>query len=132
MCSNSSFLIQVRRSIVDYFKDRDCFTLIRPVNDESALRNIDKLPYEKLRPGFREQLESMMDRIFGSMRPKVINDAPINGKIYTDLLITFVDSLNNSAMPSIASTWERIVDKEMQKTLNSAIDHYIRVIKAEV
>ena len=66
------------------------------------------------------------------MRPKVVNDAPINGKIYTDLLITFVDSLNNSAMPSIASTWERIVDKEVQKTLNSAIDYYVKAIKAEV
>lgn len=74
----------------------------------------------------------MIDRMFHDIRPKTINDAPVNGKIYTDLLITFVDSLNNSAMPSIASTWERIVDKEVVKTLNAAIDYYTRVIRAEV
>lgn len=74
----------------------------------------------------------MISRIFNDMRPKMINDTPVNGKVFTDLLITFVDSLNNSAMPSITSAWERIVDKEVQKTLNSAIDYYSRVIKSEV
>ena len=106
--------------------------MVRPVAEESALRNLDKVPYEKLRPAFRDQLEGVTERIFSDVRPKMINDAPVNGKIYTDLLITFVDSLNNSAMPSIATTWERIVDKEMQKVLNTAIEYYVRIIKSEV
>lgn len=36
------------------FKDRDCFSLIRPMNDEQALANLDSVPRDQLRPEFSQ------------------------------------------------------------------------------
>ena len=35
---------QIRRSIASLFPNRDCFTLVRPVNDEKQLQNLDGSP----------------------------------------------------------------------------------------
>ena len=47
------------RRLQDLFRDRDCVTIVRPVADEGDLRNIQKLPYESLRPQFREQVRAL-------------------------------------------------------------------------
>jgi hypothetical protein len=44
----------IRRSIVQLFPDRDCFTLVRPMNDEVALTRMDTLPRDQLRPEFQQ------------------------------------------------------------------------------
>ncbi|EFJ49543.1 hypothetical protein VOLCADRAFT_80671 [Volvox carteri f. nagariensis] len=44
----------IRESIKSLFPDRDCVTLVRPVTDEEALRNLATLPREHLRPEFVE------------------------------------------------------------------------------
>ena len=38
-------------------------TLVRPVSDEKLLREVDKLPYEKLRPEFREKMEMLVQKV---------------------------------------------------------------------
>lgn len=44
---------QIRESIKSLFPDRDCFTLVRPVNDEDKLAQLDSLPPAEMRPEFR-------------------------------------------------------------------------------
>lgn len=44
---------QIRASIKSLFPDRDCFTLVRPMNEESALVSLDRVPRSQLRPEFR-------------------------------------------------------------------------------
>ena len=102
------------------------------MSDEKALREMEKVPYDKLRPAFREQLEYMINRVIVNLRPKIINDAPIKGSIFAELLINYIDGLNNQAIPSIPSTMERIIDREAHKLLNSAIEYYAKSIKKEV
>lgn len=46
-------LLQIRESIKSLFPDRDCFTLVRPVNDEEQLAALDSLPPSQMRPEFR-------------------------------------------------------------------------------
>ena len=43
---------KIRGTITEFFRDRDCYTLVRPVNDEKKLRNVNKVPYNELRPVF--------------------------------------------------------------------------------
>ena len=42
----------VRKELVNFFRERDCFTLIRPVDDESKLQKMAKLQDHELRPQF--------------------------------------------------------------------------------
>ena len=43
----------IRKQLTSFFQERDCFTLIRPVDDEAKLQNMSKVKEEDLRPKFR-------------------------------------------------------------------------------
>ncbi len=45
---------QIRTSIKSLFTDRDCVALVRPMNEETRLHDMDKLPLVQLRPEFRQ------------------------------------------------------------------------------
>ena len=39
-----------------YIQERDCFTMVRPVTDESLLQKLSSTPSEQLRPEFVTQV----------------------------------------------------------------------------
>lgn len=45
---------RIRRLILNFFKDRDCYTMVRPTEEEKDLQNMQKMNDEKLRPEFIE------------------------------------------------------------------------------
>jgi Guanylate-binding protein, N-terminal domain len=42
----------IRSKVREYFKQRDCLCLIRPLNDEKLLSRIEEQDYDTLRPEF--------------------------------------------------------------------------------
>jgi len=70
------------------FAHRDCITLVRPVVDESDLQRIDKTPYTKLRPEFRNQMDKLKDKIFDETPPKKILGRSVDGKGNTKSMST--------------------------------------------
>ena len=46
--------LQMRSTIKAVFPDRDAFTLVRPALLEDDLAQLDKLPYDQLRPEFKQ------------------------------------------------------------------------------
>lgn len=59
---------QIRESIKSLFPDRDCFTLVRPMNDEDKLARLDSLDPSHMRPEFREGLARLTQLIFNKVR----------------------------------------------------------------
>ena len=49
-----SKLLQIRESIKNLFPNRDCFSLVRPMSDESQLAKLETIPPEQMRPQFIE------------------------------------------------------------------------------
>lgn len=43
---------RIRRLIKHFFKDRDCFTMVRPVEDEKGLQNLQQMGDHELREEF--------------------------------------------------------------------------------
>ena len=81
-----------------------CYIInIRPVTDEKLLRNIEKAPYSSLRSAFREELEGFIKQVLKNLRPKVINEQPINGASFCDLIINYGEMMNGQAIPNISS-----------------------------
>lgn len=56
--------IKVRKTILNFFKYRDCITLLRPTNKEQDLRNLQNLEDSKLRPKFMDELFVIRDKIY--------------------------------------------------------------------
>lgn len=67
---------RIRRLIQTFFKDRDCFTMIRPLTDEEDLHVLDQTDIEKLRPEFIEQVLDLRKRVFSGARCKTLRGKP--------------------------------------------------------
>lgn len=47
---------KIRKLLTSFFRDRDCFTMVRPLVDETKLQDLDNIPFEQLRPDFISQV----------------------------------------------------------------------------
>ena len=75
----------MRRLLSTFFKERDCYTLVRPLTKEENLQNLDKLDFEKLRPEFLEQVISLRKKILNKIKLKTLNNCILTGQMYIDM-----------------------------------------------
>ena len=116
---------EIRKIIKLFFRERDCYTLIRPVHDEKKLKIIDQIPQEQLRPEFLSQMNLLVEKVFTSIRPKNINGGYMNGPMFLNLAKMYVDSLNSDELPNINTTWKTVIDAQMKNAFNSGLELYL-------
>ena len=107
-----------------FFKERDCYTLVRPVNDEKKLKLIDQLPTEELRPEFLNQMNNLVKKVFESVRPKQIQGSYMNGKMYIKLIKMYLDAINSDSLPDVKTSWKIVVDEQMENAYKKSMDYY--------
>lgn len=116
---------EIRKLLKVFFKERDCFTLIRPVSDEKKLRYIDKLPKSELRPQFLEQISEFVKHVFLTVRPKLVQGSFLNGKMYLELVKMYIDSLNKNSLPDVKSSWKIVLESQMEKIYEKSFSYYL-------
>jgi hypothetical protein len=121
---NAEKSIKTRESILNFFKNRDCITLIRPVNNETDLRNIQFLSDTEIRPGFLKQLHSIRDKIYRECNQKIINGVSLNMVMFLSFLSEFVTSFNQNKIPAIQSAWENLLENECLENYDQAVNLY--------
>jgi hypothetical protein len=114
----------IRRTLKLFFKERDCYTLVRPVNDEKKLKLIDQLPTEELRPEFLSQMNTLVKRVFDSVRPKQIQGSYMNGKMYIKLIKMYLEAINSDSLPDVKTSWKIVVDEQMENAYKNSIGFY--------
>jgi hypothetical protein len=67
------------------------------------LRRIEEIPYSNLKIAFREEMEAFIKQVIENIRPKMINDRPINGANFCDLIINYAEMMNGQAIPNIST-----------------------------
>ncbi|XP_010684335.1 uncharacterized protein LOC104898902 isoform X3 [Beta vulgaris subsp. vulgaris] len=116
---------EIRESIRALFPDRECFTLVRPLNSESELQQLDQTPLHKFRPEFRSGLDALTRFAFERTRPKQVGATILNGPVLAGLTQSFLDALNNGAVPTISSSWQSVEETECRTAYNRAAEVYI-------
>ena len=111
---------KIRKLIKAYFKDRDCFTMVRPLTNENQLQNLEDLPPEKLRSEFLEQIVSLRKKIFSRVKIKTLNGKPLNGEMYLNLVKGLIGALNSGNVPNIENTWLSMCKVESYKAFEEA------------
>ncbi|KAG1669136.1 hypothetical protein FOA52_002647 [Chlamydomonas sp. UWO 241] len=111
---------QIRASIKALFPDRDCFTMVRPMNDEQELVNLDSVPPEKLRPEFRSGVTQLVDLVFSKAQPKKFGNTFMTGPVLAGLVDAYVQALNNGAVPTIATAWQGVAESESRRAAEAA------------
>jgi hypothetical protein len=64
---------RVRRLISNFFPERDAFTMVRPVEEESDLHNLQSLPDTVLREEFVLQMAQLRAKVFKRVHPKMLH-----------------------------------------------------------
>jgi len=99
----------IKRHFKQYFKDRDCCTLVRPTVDEGNLQSLDSMKLEDLRSEFVEQAFVIRKKILQNIVPKKIHDQAIDGSMWADMIQQYIDAMNGGSVPSIENTWTYLV-----------------------
>lgn len=115
---------RVRQMIKLYFQERDCFTMIRPVESEEHLQNLNSLPDNYFRMEFLNQCDTLRNKIFKKVKPKIFNGKIMSGKMTINLLSSIIEALNQGTIPIIESTWNYVVAAEGTKHFECLIKEY--------
>lgn len=79
---------------------------VRPVNDEKALQMLETIDSSELRPEFRKGLAELTRAIFQRGLPKRVGSMVLTGPLLAGLTRTYVDAINNGAVPCISTAWQ--------------------------
>jgi hypothetical protein len=120
---------RIRRLLTSFFKDRDCFTMIRPVINETKLQTLDKLDYEELKPEFVHQAMSFRKRILTSAKVKALQNQKLNGEMYCSMVNSYVQAINEGAVPNIENAWNYMCEEQCQKALDECYELFIKEMK---
>lgn len=115
---------RIRRLIQTFFKERDCFTMVRPLTDEDQLQNLENRELKDLRPEFIEQVTDLRKRIFKQSRIKMLNGKMLTGEMMSGLLKNYVSAINEGAVPNIENAWTYICKSHCHKLFENCFRHY--------
>ena len=115
---------EVRNLIKAYFPDRDCFTMVRPVEKEEELQNLQNLPDNMLRKEFLEQAQNFRNKVFNLVTPKTFHKRALNGNMLIELIQHILDSINSGAIPVIENTWKYVIQNECIKNTQNLTDKF--------
>lgn len=89
--------------------------MIRPLTSEDALQNLINIPMKDLRPEFVDQVHILRRKVLQRIKPKTINGKNLNGDMFWNLCKSYVDAINQGAIPSIENSWAYICKNECLK-----------------
>lgn len=123
---------QIRESIKALFPDRDCATLVRPVNDEALLSKLDSVPKGQLRPEFVQGLQQLLPMVLRKAQPKRLGSTVVTGPVLAALAEAYVSAINTGAVPTIATAWQGVAETECRRACDAAIAAYQAAFDASV
>ena len=120
---------RVRRLIRTYFPERDCFTMVRPVEDEKDLQNLEYLTNEELRSEFIVQAKNFRNKILNITCPKTFHKKLLNGSMLVELVQNILDAINAGCIPVIENTWKYVVQSECIKNTEDLFNKFSKEIR---
>ena len=90
---------RVRRLIRHFFPERDCNTLVRPVEDERLLQNLGAVSEHQVRPEFTDQINLLRSRTLKKVTPKTVRGKTVNGPMFLQLAQAYVKAFNEGEVP---------------------------------
>ena len=115
---------RIRRLLKHFFKERDAFAFVRPLEDERGLQNLETMDTSQLRPEFVSQVQQLRKIAFRKVRPKMLNGHNINGEMFLGLAEAYTQAINTGSVPSIEGAWTYVCKNECEKTMNNCVQLY--------
>ena len=119
---------RVRALIRTYFPERDCFVMVRPIEKENDLQNLQNLPDTQFRREFLEQSKIFRNKVMKKTKPKRFRNKILTGSMLVELVQSILDSINTGAIPVIENSWKYIMKNECIKNSKELINRFIMEI----
>lgn len=123
---------KIRTLIKEFFRERDCVTLVRPLTEEDNLQNLSKMEISKLRPEFLEQVSILRKKVVHKVKPKTLNNKILNGEMFCNVMRSYVNAINSGAVPVIENAYNLMCKNECQRALNNSLAKYISLMDRDV
>lgn len=101
---------EVKDTLLRFFPERHCKTLIQPLIDEEKLQKLQEVSFEELRPEFQSAFQELRTQLFSLVhaRPKTVGGQVVGASGLVALLRKFVKSLNEGSVLSVNSAWDQV------------------------
>jgi hypothetical protein len=99
---------RIRRLLCEFFQQRDCCTMVRPVTNEELLQNLDQVPVDQLRPEFVAEMKNLRSRILGQSPIKMLNGKELDGAALVSLAESYSHAINSGSVPNIGEAWDSL------------------------
>ena len=116
---------RVRALIRAYFPERDCFCMVRPIEEERDLQNLQNLPDNQFRKEFLEQSKIFRNKVMKKTKPKRFRNKLLSGSMLVELVQSILDSINSGGIPIIENSWRYIMKNECIKNSKELINKFI-------
>ena len=120
---------RVRKLIRTYFPERDCFTLVRPIESEKDLQNLEYLPDNELRSEFLEQAQLFRDKVMNITTPKTFHKKLLSGAMLIELVENILDTINSGSIPIIENSWKYVIQNEAIKSTENYFNQFSKEIR---
>ena len=123
---------KIRGLIKEFFRERDCVTLVRPLTEEVNLQNLSKMDQSKLRSEFLEQIAALRKMVLHQVKPKLMHGKALNGEMFCNVMRSYVNAINSGAVPVIENAWSYMCKSECNRAKNNALTHYIESMNENI
>lgn len=108
----------IRSHLREYFRERDCFTLVRPTTNDIDLQHLNTVPENRLRPEFVAATKKLKALISERVRPKSFRNKPCSPSQFIEMAKHFISAVNSGGIPSISSHWESVCSSESNRIIS--------------
>ena len=119
---------RVRERLRTLFRHRGCVTMVRPCDDEQALKTLNQLPNTALKPSFLEQAALLRQLVLQRTLPAKVQGMHMTGPLLVRLARLYVDAINQGAAPVIKDSWSLISANECQRALAQAEQLFVQTL----
>jgi hypothetical protein len=113
---------RVRECLLRFFPTRDCRTMVRPIEDERKLQELDTCPNSELRPCFMDQVIDIRKHVLSHAAPKSISGHAMSGKLFIRMCDSYTKAINRGAAPAIKNTWLLLSESQCRSAMDEAIE----------
>lgn len=108
---------RIRRLFKYFFPERDCATLVRPVENEADLPKLNELKEEHLRAEFNEQIKVVRKKILKKLKPKTLNGQPLTGPMLVEVCKAYIEAINSDRAPNVEDAWNYLCQQQASRTI---------------
>lgn len=119
---------KIRKLFKAFFTNRDCETMVIPVEREKDLQRLDDMDNSQLRPEFVEKVNHIREKVFKNVKPKKLNNKELNGPLFVALCKGYMEAINKGMVPNVESAWYYVCRSESVK----AIQQITHVLEAKI